>query len=241
MPLPNAPPEGGGDSRRMHFAYVGTDDGDRWNAYLAGPAWWGWCHKSTRTKPCLDFLTGGALECPRCLAGKEPLMTGYVPVYRQADGAPRSVIVADVSREVIDPMKTHTRVLIGREMDATAAVWMVKAPDPRPLFQTMMKAKQNPADITSSLLTMWAIPELVAWYRALPVVSDNAVSVPEGVAVKGDGSPYSPMMQAAAKRNGALVVSDPDIQAEYDAMRKKLENRIADLGKPHANGKPKPR
>ena len=102
----------------MHFAYVGTDDGDRWNAYLAGPAWWGWCHKSTRTKPCLDLLTNGALECPRCLAGKEPLMTGYVPVYRQADGAPRSVIVAEVSREVIDSIKLHTRVLIGREMDA---------------------------------------------------------------------------------------------------------------------------
>ena len=42
---------------------------------------------------------------------------------------------------------------------------MTKALTDKPLFETTLEERRYPADLTSTLLTMWALPELTAWYQ----------------------------------------------------------------------------
>lgn len=239
MGLRKATPGEGAGSGHVHFRYVGTDPGDRWFAWVAGPAYWLLGHPSSRSKPCLDWLTEKALPCAICSPLKPPVMMGYLPLYRQIDGAPVMVVVYETVREKVDALKLHKRVQVGRELGEADSVWVSLALEQNPRFQTTLKQREQPADVTETLLRMWKMPELVNWYRCQTPQSDNPVSLPEGVAVTSAGTPYSPMSQAAAKRFGADVLPIPTGDATFEEARRKLLNRAASTNGKHDTTKPK--
>jgi hypothetical protein len=241
MPLPNAAPGEGPVRAYTHFRYVGTPTGGRWNAWVAGPCQWFIAHTKGKSKPCLEKMTKGVLSCPRCAQVAQPQMIGYLPLYRQVDAANVLVIVYELERPFVDVLETHQRVQIGREDEQSDSVWVRAALSPEPKWQTTQPERKVAADCTETLLRMWAIPELTQWYRECCQPSDNAMSLPTGVAVRPDGKPFSPMMQAAAKRHGADVVGVPDTAATFDAAYAKMAAKKAALDKPGENGHTKPK
>lgn len=229
--------------RGEHFAYAPTTKGTNWHAYLAGNAMWFMVHQPKKTKPCLAVMTNREVECPWCGTDKEVVRRAYVPLYRQVDGAPRCIIVNELYEDALSKFRLHDRLLIGKEEEKGDPVWIMAALTHTPKFQTTLHHRTQPADLTESLLKMWGSAELVKWYRAKfgkpgAPPSVNAVSLPAGTAVGADGRAVSPMMQAAAKRQGFDVIptDDTDPQTEHD---RELLRAVQRGDKPSTNGKGK--
>jgi hypothetical protein len=179
MPLQQRPPGGGGRRPRVHFIYTATPPGPKcnWHAYVAGPCHWFDCHTKGKSKPCVHIVTNGDLHCPICSPLNCPEVIGYLPLYRQIDGRPSMVIVHEYSREQIDTLKLHERVLIGRGEGPTDAVWAIPAMSKEPRYQSRLPERNAPADLTETLLRIWNLPDLVEWYQRTNGKSDNAVSL----------------------------------------------------------------
>lgn len=149
----------------MHFRYVGTKIGSTWHGWIAGPPQWYWCHTMHRTKPCLKELTDGQVECALCGQARAPQNVGYLGVYREVDAKPVLVVLHDEQMERADQLRLHERVLIGREDNAADGVWVSPALKPQPAYHTTLKERMVACDLTNTLLKLWALPELTAWYR----------------------------------------------------------------------------
>lgn len=235
MGLRNASPGEGGRNLHVHFRYVSVAPGKSWFAHVAGPAQWFITHTSERTKPCLSWITSGALHCPLCGRAKEPQMLGYLPLYRSTDGCPVLVVVYEDQREFVDEFNLHDRVQVGRESEKGDAVYARKALSQEPKYKSTLAVRMLPADITDTLLMMWKIPELKEWAKQQPKVSDTAVSLPPGVVLDSAGKPFGPMYQNAAKRAGFTPVREETLDKAYDATTNKLRKKAAGLP-PSTNG-----
>lgn len=234
-------------SRAEQFAYTKTVSGAKpWAGWMACDPYWCECHTSdTGTKPCLKWITSGALPCPRCRPFVVPTWLAYCGVYREQDNKPVCVIVHESAADLLADLTYPHYVMVGREHGDTASVYIRRALQPQPL-RSLRVSRSRPADLAASLLTMWGIAELTAWYMAQPRSSDTAVSLPNGIAVKDDGAPYGPMSQAAAKRAGAKVVDEAPAPADGsgtvpDPGYEKIVNRLKANAKPSTNGHPKPK
>jgi hypothetical protein len=163
--IKQASPGEGGRKARAHFTYVPTDPKRPWNAYVAGPCMWFTCHTKGRSKPCLESVTDGELTCPRCNELDPPQDIGYQPLYRAADSKPVMVIVHDYTREIVDSLRFHSRVLVSRGHAASDGVMVNPALDQLPKFQTALPERMRAAQPIESLLRLWGIPELIQWHN----------------------------------------------------------------------------
>lgn len=197
---------------------------------------WFECHQPRKTKPCIAIMTARAVECPWCRPEYPIVQRGYVPLYRQSDWAPRCVIVSDLYRDTVDKFALHDRVMIGKEGEATDPVWIMRALEARPVFNTTLRHRYDPVDLTESLLRIWGNADLAKWWVTVgSKASDNAVSLPKGTAVNDKGTPVSPMLQGAAKRAGFDVVPAAPLDVEEQAAADYL--RAVQAGRnPTSNG-----
>lgn len=237
MTLRKAAPGEGAKKARTHFGYVSTTPGKSWFGWIAGPCYWCVCHTAGASKPCLDWMTRGEIACPRCAQPKPPEEIGYQPLYRDVDGRPVMVIVHNYSREQVDALKFRQFVTVARGTDSADPVMVSGVPGKQTWYHSTLPERQQHADLTETLLRVWGIQELCAWHAQQ---SDTALSLTPGVAVKDDGHPYSPEMQAAARRAGAEVTTDQQAVAEYDAIIDRLKQKFPPP-QPSGNGKHKPK
>lgn len=233
MALRKASPGEGGQNRHVHFGYVSTAPGKPWHAWCAGPCYWCIAHTAGRSKPCLRWLTGGALSCPRCAAPKEPEEIGYQPLYRDIDGRPVMVIVHSYSREQVDALKFRQQVIVGRGLDPADPVMVSAVPGKQAWYHSTLAERQVPADLTDTLLRVWQIPELVAWYRAQ---SDTAVSLTPDDVRRSDGKPFDPMHAAAARRFAPPAAAPTAAGELFDGT---LSGALARTKSAETNGKHK--
>lgn len=174
---------GEGERREAHFRYVSTDAGKSWHGYLAGPPCWYLCHTHGKSKPCLKWLTDGRVPCARCASVKPPETIGYVPIYRESDGAPVMVIVYERSADVLAGLMHLTRVTVMREGEKGDTVVVVKALQQKP-YSSMLKERAIPVDLEPCLVRMWNLAELSDWYKAVggsapPVAERSKVNAAE--------------------------------------------------------------
>lgn len=235
MRIKRAGPDEGPRKDHDHFRYVETGFGKRWEAYVAGPCYWCIAHTSERTKPCLKWFTDGELHCPKCKNPEPPKMTGYLPLYRQVDGCPVLIVVYEQERQYIDKFTLHQRIIVGKEGEQGSSNWVRGALSAEPKWQTTSPWRQHEQEVFHTCLAMWKLPELEAWLHRPAKRSDNAVSLPDGVAVDDAGKPFAPETQAAAKRAGASVVNTPEAKDALDEAMRKLKERAGVL-KPSKNG-----
>lgn len=238
MRLPNAAPEEGPVIDFDYFNNWSVGGGEKHPAYFAGGTQWFVAHPSDLgSKPCLHWMTKGALPCRFCTGHKTPCQLGYVPLWRAVDSRPLFVIVYGEEREHVERLRLHERVCVGREKDKGARIWVRRTMEQEPRFQTALLRRMREQDITKSLLRIWKLPELVAWFFS---VSDTGVSLPPGVVVKSNGEPFGPMTEAAARRFGASDETETESAALFDdAGRRMLERVQKDGVKPNGKHKPK--
>jgi hypothetical protein len=221
----------------VHWAYQRTLEGTKWIGYSAGPASWYECHEiNKKTKPCADALTSHEVSCRFCAGGSVPLVRGFVPLFRADTGTPVFVIVPENGRELIEDIPHHARVLIERKAGIGEPVSVIRTPSPEPRFHTRVEWKMRYADITASLVKIWGVEELAIWYAQVnrcevPKAKKKASAEPP---VKSDGKPFSPMLEAAARRY------DNDSGDPFADVVNRITQKHAKLP-PHDNGKPKPK
>lgn len=238
MALKKGAPGKGGQVRADSFSYYGVPSGTKssFGAWLAGPVYWAQAHEHTKaapgTKPCLDWMTDGALRCPRCRPHTVPTWIGWVPLYREEDHKPILVLIHESAMDLVAGLSYPVRVLVGR-CDDTSSVF-VKRAESQIAFKTENDQRKCPVDLTANLLTMWALPQLDEW---LMLQRHEARSE---APVKSDGEPFGPMTAAAAQKYAAPADDGGPSAETFDAVRERLRNRAADL-KPSVNGKHKPK
>lgn len=232
MSLPTQPPTGGGERAYVHFHYCNTEPGAKWHAYIAGACMWFWCHPSRRTKPCLHIITEGKLECPKCGSAVAPQLIGYQPLYREIDSRPVFIVLHEYTRETVDKLALHTRVIVGREASQSDGVWLMKALSPNPVFSSTLRERQRGADLSETLLRVWGIPALTTWYRGW---NDTArtISAPEelSMAPTNEGrwrlSVPPPTTSAEALAIDAHRVDDTPLAADLSAALERVKGREA--------------
>lgn len=229
MALFQTPPGEGGKVRRLHWIYVPTPKGKSWTAHVAGPCLWFSCHTKGRSKPCLHAITNGELNCDKCSPLEVPAPTGYQPLYRESDGRPCFVVVHDYSQDQVAGLKLHQRVCIGRNEGSTDAVWIMPALKPEPRYQSRLPERMRPADITDSLLVLWAMPELLTWYAkhatsaskpTVPVSQPTPISTTtppprNGVQVK---TPIERLMEAEERAKHEAVEEEKKLGGVMDTL-----------------------
>jgi len=160
-------PGQGGQVRADSFSYTSVQHGLKgwFSAWLAGPIYWCQVHEHTQkqpgTKPCLDWITDGALRCPRCRPLVVPTWVGYVPLYREQDHKPVIVIIHESVMDLVAGLSYPVPVIVGR-VDAQSSVF-VRRNEGGAVFKTDNSARRRPVDVTRDLLCMWRIAELDRW------------------------------------------------------------------------------
>lgn len=230
MSLPQIPSEGEAGRAYTHFHYCSTEPGKKWHAWVAGPSMWFFSHPSKRSKPCLKVLTSGKLDCPRCASDVVPQWLGYLPLYREVDARPVMIVLHEYTREQVEKLRLHERVIVGREDSQSDGVYVTPALTHNPVFQSTLKERLKDADLSETLLRVWNIPELTQWYRAVmgERASQDAIPVKSaGPRVRGDGKPFGPMMQAAAARVGCDVLGGDGTAPIDEALQVLAEKQKA--------------
>lgn len=164
MQIKSEPP-GGVRSRVEHFPYCSTPNGDRWKAFVAGSAVWIRSHGRNRTTVCATWFTDGEVECQFCKAFDQWEVRGYVPLYRDADSHPCMVIVYEDVRHTVDALNFLERVIVGKEKDPTATVWVQPSPVQHPPFQTSLPHRLKPCDFSRSMLAVWRNQDVCNWWH----------------------------------------------------------------------------
>lgn len=229
MTLPSAPKRGEGTPRRVHFTYTSTAGGSSYHAYIAGPTIWLYMHPNRDgSKPCLHELTDGQLVCQCDARPLIPVMKGWVPLYRESDYKPICVPVNEESRDHLDTLALHTRVVVARERSRGSAVTVVRALSHMPIFATTIPERRVAADLTTTLLFMFKMPELIDWYQRTQSRADALpISSPSTAGTLG-GSVRSGARADVSKANSDNAVSIADALAQH--------RRFGHLTKPGVNG-----
>lgn len=200
--LKKGTPGKGAESARDAFSHTPVGHGlkNAWTGYIAGETYWCQAHEhkppvALGTKPCLTWMTDGALPCARCKPRVVPTWIGYVPIYREVDHEPCIVIVHESVMDVIADLRYATRVWVGR-IDAVSSVYVRRAESQLPVWKSTHEQRQGPRDITPDLLLMWGIPMLEQWLRG----SDNPVSQPPAPPVAASEEPTTDAFDLARDR-----------------------------------------
>jgi len=220
-------PGKGKGTRADSFSYTSVTHGLRntFSAFLAGPVYWAEAHEHTKTqpgtKPCLDWITDGALRCPRCRPMVLTTWVGWVPLYREVDHKCIIVIVHESAMDLLEGLSYPMCVSVGR-VDEKSSVFVRRSDNPV-TFKTENEARKRPVDVTRDLLCMWRIAELDRWLldnrrgTSVPAQTEvENVSNNGRLSTVGEGTSDSPVSLLGDTWMGAL---DPKAQAEIRQRR----------------------
>jgi hypothetical protein len=210
------------------------------NAWMAGEPYWAEeAHEHTDadpgTKPCLNWLTDGAVKCVRCRRGRPVTCIGWVPLYRELDGKPIIVIVhehvADLLKGIVHPQY----VLVGR-VDNKSSVFIKKS-ESNLVMRTDKDSRKRRIDVVPDLLTMWGLPELNEWLRGQQPGQVQEEEPPPVLRQRLSVPPPTTKIEALAidaeKKIGSSYLLDVDtLQVEIEQRKKYAEKN----GHHHTNG-----
>jgi hypothetical protein len=219
-----------GQKARVHATYLKVACGSQECGYKAGELHGVEGHRTYAHQPCCAAITGGAIDCAYCAAGLQAEWRGYVPLWDR-DWTLRYVLIGPEIFESVDIIPRSSQVVVSRAKNPISPLVirqetkLVRSlPDKEPWTQAV--------DMEEICLTLWKLPALTAW-----VMKERAKQppLPKGKAVRTDGKPYTPVMQAAAKRNGATVRPESEAAPLSDALNR--VKALEEAGKiPAANG-----
>ena len=238
MKIPSQPRRTGERKSHVHFQYVPIERGQPFEAYTAGPAWWGYLHMLKPSKPCVYELTGREVECRYCGKARMPVMKGWVPLYRKWDGFPVMVCVDESLRDSIDPLKLHTKVNVGRGKGSSVSAWVQMSLDQEPRYVTTLPERQVEADVTVTLITVWDLPEVTQFFCSKS--SDNALSLNTKGSTDGVPAPAPAATDSSDPAGAYLLDADSFGGLLPLRARDKIRERRNEAFVREAQAKPKP-
>lgn len=215
-----------------HSTYLKVECGKKVGAYSAGEVFGCYSHRTFATLPCVANLTDDALKCPYCEASMEPTWRGWVPLW-DSDWVLRHVLIGEEILESVDAIPHRAKVSVSRAKNPISPLIVrEEVAVTRELPNTC--PWRDPVDMLAVCLVLWNLPELTRWMETHRQAPPAPTPLPKGVALKSDGKPFSPSMQAAAKRYGGPLPEAADVV--YDAAVNRLAKNAKNL-KPSENGK----
>lgn len=233
MNLKKGTPGKGGGPRPDSFSYTPVAFGTKnaFNGWLAGePYWADEAHEHTDedpgTKPCLHWLTDGALKCRRCRSAKPTKCIGWVPLYREIDTAPVIVIVHENVSDTLKGLRYGHYVLVGRVSSKSSV--FVKKSESHVTMVTDKESRKRPVNIVPDLLQMWKLPDLNEWLKGSRGAVEDTSEAPFGLKQRLSVPPPTSKIEALAidaeKKIGDSYLLDMDtLQVSIDQRRKHAE------------------
>lgn len=144
---------------------------------------WLKCHTKPKTpsKPCLKWISDGALPCPRCNSDWFTENLGYFGVCRETDTADKLVVIREAVRDLSEGLKFGDYICISKEKGGFDLPHIYRHSKQKKLV-TSLPRRKTPADLEYSLLQIFKIPELTSFMASrgsvVPPEKINAEQVP---------------------------------------------------------------
>lgn len=228
------PPE---ENRGTNWLHTDCEPGKSWTGWIAGDAVGVDTHYCFRTIPCLKRYYGKHAPCEGCTANKPVDFSYYQPLYRHFDSRPVVVILHKDQQDILNRVKFHELVTIGRTSEDFTGLYMARLMKPEP-FETTLTWKKVPQDIAAYLPTLWRLRGVIDGETLL-----RGPLVPEPLTLLGDEMPRKPLSSDDTVKVSAAVVSQNFVVAGEDGPRPlagdmaDVYERLKSRGKPSKNGK----
>lgn len=229
MSTGSRPQKGAHEKTKKHATYLRVPNGCSECCYKAGETHGVVGHRTHAHQPCLKDITHGKLECTYCSAGLQPVWRGYVPLWDR-DWTLRYSLIGEEYFETVEVIPVRSQVVVSRAKNPISP--LVIRQEVKLVRELPDKEPWNkPIDMEELCLCLWKIPQLTEWVYANRT---KAETLRAGTAKREDGKPFSPMNQAAAKRNGAPV--DPPLVSDILKDRLSKVKAREDTDKTERNG-----
>jgi len=153
------------ENRQVNWDSDKVTKGTWWNGWIAGEMVGVICHWLYRSVPCYFELTDGQLDCPHCRQKPVTHWNGYLPLYKDTH-RPTVVVIREVSKEMVERIKIHEPVRVGRAAKDGSAITVVKSKWSAGFIPP--KDYAGHPDIRRWLLKLWKEPALEKWVLANP-------------------------------------------------------------------------
>lgn len=212
-----------------HATYLQVKNGASAAGYKAGILHGVYGHRTHAHQPCCRIITEGELQCPYCLGGLDPVWRGYLPVWDR-DWALRYVLIGEDYCETVDVIGHREQVVITRAKNPISP--LVVRQDVTLDRELPNKAPwSEKIDMEAICLELWKDAPLKEWVYTHRAKKPKPEPKP---ALRSNGKPFSPPMQAAAKKY-ATPEGVHDAAEEFEQARNRLAKRAAELP-PSKNG-----
>lgn len=184
--------------RTPHTRYLQVANGATELGYKAGEVFGVNGHHVGTHKPCVHDLTEGKQQCAYCGSGFPLVFRGYLPVWDR-DFTLRYVLICEDILESVDAIPFREQITMSRAKNKISP--LIVRHERRLTRDLPVKEDwQKPIDMGPICCVLWKTPELYPF-----CVASTPTPTQKTVAVTDKGKPFSPMMQQAAKKNGAAV------------------------------------
>jgi len=213
-------------TRGMRATYLKVANGNKENAWSAGPTIGVFVHRIATSQPCRHKITEGGLQCAYCGAGLVPEWRGYVPLWDR-DQTLRFVLINYEYLDAVRAINLHAEVVVSRAKSrispcvVRAELWCTSG-------LRLTEKTRDPVDLWPALLTIWQDDELTqfhlkAAHEQLTGGARSGVEFPlEALAEKFDADAMRLRTVAAAdEKNAAFVRSLKDRGAGVNGKAKK--------------------
>jgi hypothetical protein len=234
MPVKDATPGRGKGPSSDHFSYWEVPPEKIWTGWLAGPVKWIEAHTGNHpTKICVAWATDDEVPCVRCSPKKPTETVGYVPLYREIDGAPKFVIVYDDCYDFLKDLRHPNYIRIVREGGEKERVTVQKVPSQK-RYETSLKRRLEPVDISEMLVKLWSVAEYTTWYECKNPHADVRKSTKNPPAAPAPVPPGTPVLDV--QRVAAILDRNSQKSREMADVSDAISERLKQYGKPSANG-----
>lgn len=216
-------------TKHAHATHLQCKGGEKHSAWKAGGVHGVYGHRTFAHQPCVQLVTGGKLQCPYCAAGVKLEWRGYVPLW-DVDWVLRYVLIGEDIFESVEETAFRAPVVVQRHKNPISPLVV------RPFASLERELPNRPpwdkeVDMLSICLTLWEHDDLSNWYATQRTAEPKEATVQ----LRGDGTPFSPPYQAAARRWSTPPDTEQAGKA-LDAVTKSLKEKAAKLP-PSTNGK----
>lgn len=147
------PPEG---KQAAHWHTGNPAEGKHFLAWVAGPAVLARVHNSKRTKACVRAYRGDGAACEGCVHTLKLDWVYYLPLYREIDDARVVTIHRRGCGEVLEGLRLHQQVRIGRGVRKEDGTWVAPIAGGKS-YASGSADRQRDQDICDWLPVLWKL------------------------------------------------------------------------------------
>lgn len=151
------PREGG---KPPSWSTAQPERGKNYLAWVAGPAMCVHAHIKNPTRCCLKKYIPGVVDCPGCRGTSRVDVVYYLPLYRETNGERIVVLFQRRWGEIIEPLRTHEQVRIGKGSRDNDGVWIAPAKGGE-MYNPPSRDREEDADISDWLPRLWGYSDSI--------------------------------------------------------------------------------